>query len=144
MENFVALAVVVILASLIGIWSRSNQGSIKSAKLHPNFSLDYSQFGQMGKKATLVQFSTQFCSICPASKEILTEISNNQTGVEFIEIDAEENLHLTKKLSILSTPTVLIIDELGEEVARFSGRPNKIKIVKFINEYIPTSNVEKV
>ncbi|MGA0733817.1 MAG: hypothetical protein ACO3O2_06335, partial [Candidatus Nanopelagicales bacterium] len=67
MENFVALAVVVILASLIGIWSRSNQGSIKSAKSHPNFSLDYSQFGQMGKKATLVQFSTQFCSICPAS-----------------------------------------------------------------------------
>ena len=144
MENFVVLAVVVILTSLFGIWHRSNQGAIKSAKIHPNFSFDYSQFGQMGKKATLVQFSTQFCSICPASKEILTQISNSHTGVEFIEIDAEENLNLTKKLSILSTPTVLILDELGEEVARFSGRPNKIKIVNFINEDLPSSNVEKV
>lgn len=144
MENLFVLGIVGILASMFGIWHRSNQGAIKSAKIHQNFSSDYSQFGQIGKRATLVQFSTQFCSICPASKEILTEISNSHTGVEFIEIDAEENLNLTKKLSILSTPTVLILDELGEEVARFAGRPNKIKIVKFINEDLLSSNVEKV
>lgn len=144
MENFVALAVVGILAGLFGIWYRSNQGALKSAKIHPNFSLDYSQFGQIGKKATLVQFSTQFCSICPASKEILKEVSNSNGDVEFIEIDAENNLNLAKKLSILSTPTVLILDELGEEVARFSGRPNKVKITKFINDELLSSNVEKV
>ncbi len=143
MENAFALLLVVILASLFGLWHKLNQGSIKSAKNHPNFSSYFSKHGQLGNAGTLVQFSTQFCSICPASKEVLKQISNQYTNLEFIEIDAEANLELTKKLTILTTPTVLILDERGEEVARFSGRPNKIKILKFINEHLFFDKLEK-
>ena len=143
MENAFALVLVITLASLFGLWHKLNQGSIKSAKNHPNFSSDFSKYGQLGSSGTLVQFSTQFCSICPASKEVLKQISNQYKNLEFIEIDAEANLELTKKLAILTTPTVLILDERGEEVARFSGKPNKIKILKFINEYLFSNELEK-
>lgn len=143
MDNTLSLALVGFLAVLFGFWFRSNQGKIKTGEIHPNFSSDYSKFGQLGAKGTLIQFSTEFCSICPASKEILSEISDKNPGMEFIEIDAEHNLDLTKKLSILTTPTVLILDELGEEIARFTGRPNKIKITKFINEFLFSAKIEK-
>lgn len=143
MENAFALVLVVILASLFGLWYKLNQGSIRSARNHPNFSSDYSQFGELGKTGTLVQFSTKFCSICPGAKNVLGQISNQYSKLAYIEIDAEENIDLAKKLAILTTPTVLILDELGEEIARFSGRPNRIKIVKFLNEHLFTNNTEK-
>jgi len=140
MENALVIGLVGLVALVFGFWHKLQQGLIKSAKNHPNFSSDYAQFGQLGKSGTLVQFSTKYCSICPGTKEMLSEISKDYPGVNFIEIDAEANLDLTKRLSILTTPTVLFIDELGEELARFSGRPNKLKIIQYINEHFMAQN----
>lgn len=143
MNNIYLLAVVLLIAALLGLGLRVNQGLIKRAKKHPNFSVDFNKFGNLGSLGTLIQFSTEYCSNCPASKTILREISVTNPAIKFIEIDAQENFELAKKLSVLATPTVLILDEAGDEIARFSGKPKKDKLVNFINEKLTASTSER-
>jgi thiol-disulfide isomerase/thioredoxin len=132
MDNIWLLATTLLVAVSLGFWLKASQGSIRSAKPHKNFASEFSKFGLLGRSATLIQFSTDFCANCPGSKKILKEISSQMSDVEFIEIDAEKNLGLTKKLNILSTPTILIIDSQGDELARVSGKPHKKSIENFL------------
>jgi thiol-disulfide isomerase/thioredoxin len=125
MNNILLLALILLIALGLGLWLKATQGTIKSAKPHKNFAVQFSNFGTLGGAATLIQFSTDFCANCPGSRRILKEISSQSSDIEFIEIDAEKNYDLTKKLNILSTPTILILDSQGEELARVSGKPQK-------------------
>lgn len=143
MNNIYLLAAILLIAVLLGLGIKVNQGLIKRAKKHPNFSLDFNKFGSLGSLGTLIQFSTEYCAICPASKRILNEISSTNPAINFIEIDAEENFELAKKLSVLATPTVLILDDAGDEIARFSGKPKKDKLTHFINEKLPVNTSER-
>ena len=49
--------------------------------------------------------------------------------VVHIDIDAEENLELVRELNILSTPTTLILDSYGREVARAVGAPKREQVI---------------
>lgn len=79
----------------------------------------------LGERATLVQFSTEFCAFCPQTRELLTELSGENPGVKFVEVDAAENMELTRRFKVFSTPTVLVLRPDGEVAARSSGRQQK-------------------
>ncbi|MFI6502008.1 thioredoxin family protein [Nonomuraea typhae] len=81
--------------------------------------------GALGERATLVQFSTAFCQPCRATRRILAEVAELVPGVAHVEIDAESRLDLVRRLDILRTPTVLILDKAGKIVKRASGQPRK-------------------
>ena len=140
MENIYLLALVTLVAVGVGFALKANGGQIKKPKTHENFS---SKFGSQGSLGTLIQFSTEYCSICPSSKKVLTEIASQSPGVGFIEIDAEKNFDFAKELSVLATPTVLIINNFGDEIARFSGKPKKDKLRGFIKETLTASSLER-
>lgn len=83
----------------------------------------------LGDKATLVQFSSAFCSPCRATKALLTDIASKSVGIKHVEIDAESELDLVRELHIRSTPTTLILDSEGREVGRAVGAPKRDQVL---------------
>jgi thiol-disulfide isomerase/thioredoxin len=90
----------------------------------------------LGERATLVQFSTAFCAPCRATRRVLGEIADTVDGVAHIEIDAEARLDLTRRLNILRTPTVFVLDSGGRIVRRASGRPRKADVIAALGEAV--------
>jgi thiol-disulfide isomerase/thioredoxin len=83
----------------------------------------------LGERATLLQFSSAFCAPCRATRRILAEIEDMVDGVRHIELDAESHLELVRRLDILRTPTVLVLDRAGAVVTRASGQPRKVDVI---------------
>ena len=50
-------------------------------------------------------------------------------GVRHIEVDAESHLDLVRRLDIMRTPTVLVLDASGAIVTRASGQPRKADVI---------------
>lgn len=92
---------------------------------------------ELGEKATLLQFSSAFCAPCRATRRILGEVSEMVDGVAHVELDAEANLELVRRLNIVRTPTVLVLDGAGRVVRRASGAPRKPDVIAALGEVIP-------
>jgi thiol-disulfide isomerase/thioredoxin len=85
--------------------------------------------GELGERATLLQFSSAFCAPCRATRRVLSEVETMVEGVRHIELDAESHLDLVRRLDILRTPTVLVLDHTGAIVTRASGQPRKADVI---------------
>nr|WP_246464338.1 thioredoxin family protein [Streptomonospora salina] len=83
----------------------------------------------LGERATLVQFSTAFCQPCRATRSVLADVSGMVDGVAHVEIDAESHLDLVRRLDVLRTPTVLVLDSAGRITRRAAGRPRKADVI---------------
>jgi thiol-disulfide isomerase/thioredoxin len=83
----------------------------------------------LGERATLVQFSSAFCAPCRATRRILDEVAGMVDGVVHVEVDAEANLDLVRRLEIVRTPTVLVLDAAGRIVRRAAGAPRKVDVI---------------
>ncbi|KIH99379.1 hypothetical protein LP52_07685 [Streptomonospora alba] len=83
----------------------------------------------LGERATLVQFSTAFCQPCRATRRILAEVSGMVDGVNHVEIDAESHLELVRRLDVMRTPTVLVLDSAGRITRRAAGQPRKADVI---------------
>ena len=84
---------------------------------------------ELGERATLLQFSSAFCAPCRATRRILAEVEPMVDGVRHVELDAESHLDLVRRLDILRTPTVLVLDGTGAIVTRASGQPRKADVI---------------
>jgi len=82
-----------------------------------------------GERATLVQFSSAFCAPCRATRRILTDVAGAVPGVVHVEVDAEQHLDAVRRLGILRTPTTLVLDAGGQEIARAAGAPRKEQVL---------------
>ncbi|MGP3934614.1 thioredoxin family protein [Nonomuraea sp. KM88] len=91
----------------------------------------------LGERATLVQFSTAFCQPCRATRRILADVSALVPGVSHVEIDAESRLDLVRRLGIMRTPTVLVLDAAGAVVRRASGQPRKADVLAAVADALP-------
>jgi thiol-disulfide isomerase/thioredoxin len=85
--------------------------------------------GELGERATLLQFSSAFCAPCRATRRTLAEVEGMVDGVRHIELDAEAHLELVRRLDILRTPTTLVLDSTGAIVKRASGAPRKPDVI---------------
>lgn len=83
----------------------------------------------LGEQATLVQFSSAFCSPCRATRTLLRDVSGRLDGVVHVEIDAESHLDLVRRLDVMRTPTVLVLDARGAVVRRASGLPRRDQVL---------------
>lgn len=85
--------------------------------------LGLSASADFGETATLVQFSTQFCSRCPGTARLLRNETHGLDGVEHIEIDLTDQIEIARRFNILKTPTTLVLDENRHLRARIIGAP---------------------
>ncbi|MFS0886869.1 TlpA family protein disulfide reductase [Aeromicrobium sp. 179-A 4D2 NHS] len=90
----------------------------------------------LGERATLVQFSSAFCTPCRATRQVLTQVVDLVPGVTTVEIDAESQLDLVRRLDILRTPTVLVLDADGAISSRASGAPTRDQVLVALDEAI--------
>jgi thiol-disulfide isomerase/thioredoxin len=131
MNSPLLLLILLALATGIGFRLKATQGRIKQKK---GLQISASEIGtSLGDRATVVQFSTTFCSSCRAAKVLISDVVSKRSDVKYVEIDAESNLELVRKLDIRSTPTTLFLDKKGFEIARAVGAPKRDQITAAIN-----------
>jgi len=137
LTTVVILAALVVLSTGGGLLWRLRNGRVREQS--GRTSLTASELGvALGERATLVQFSSAFCQPCRAARITLGEVSAMVDGVAHIEIDAESHLDLVRRLDIMRTPTVLILDAGGRAVQRASGAPRKVDVLAALGRAVPT------
>lgn len=70
----------------------------------------------------LLYFGAEWCSSCKALKPIV-EKEIPSTGYEFkyVDMDTDEGAYMADDFSIRSLPTLILVDEQGNEVKRAVG-----------------------
>ena len=136
---YVAVAALV-LAAVLGLVWRSRNGVMRARPEREGADVErlgVAELGaELGEKATLVQFSSAFCAPCRATRRVLTEVADMVDGVAHVELDAESHLDLVRRLNVLRTPTVFVLDASGGIVSRGSGLPRKADIVAALGEAV--------
>ena len=132
MKSLLPIVIVLALATAYGLWYQRSRGKVvvRSDK----GLITQSMIGvELGARATLVQFSSAFCSPCRATRALLEDVTADMADVVHVDIDAEANLELVRQLDIRSTPTTLFLDRNGHEVGRAMGAPKRDQVLGAIS-----------
>lgn len=93
------------------------------------------QLGQpLGARATLLQFSSEFCAPCRATRQVLDEVAQGTDGVSHVEVDAAERVDLVRLLDVRRTPTVFVLDPDGQVARRGTGLMRKAEVISALGE----------
>jgi thiol-disulfide isomerase/thioredoxin len=152
--GLIAVVAVLAAASVLGLALRRRQGRFSTpdtgrttsptspATADSRESLTAADLGApLGKRATLVQFSTEFCSNCPPTRRMLGQVAAEHDGIELVEVDAAARLDLTRRLNVMSTPTVLVLGPDGTIASRASGLPRKADVQAAVGSVLVASRV---
>jgi thiol-disulfide isomerase/thioredoxin len=159
--GLIVLVVVLVAASAAGFGLRLRQGRFHEQKPKPAPSgrtdpadsprstapdavVTAAELGApLGERATLVQFSTEFCTYCGPTRELLAEVARDRDGVAFVEIDAARRMDLTRRLRVMSTPTVLVLDSAGVIERRSSGQPRKPDLLAAVGSVLDRAGLDQ-
>lgn len=131
-----AIALVVVIAGLSKWRNGRFSQRPKATTAGPSFDVE-ALGGELGERATLVQFSSAFCAPCRTTRVVLQQVADIVPGVTTMEIDAELHLDVVREHQILRTPTVLILDDSGTVVTRASGAPTKENVLASLAAHLP-------
>lgn len=135
--GLVVCVAVLAAAGVYGVLHRRRSGRIRVRGRDEGKRLGAAELGgELGERATLVQFSSAFCAPCRATRRVLDEVAGMVPGVAHVEIDAEARLDLVRELDILKTPTVLVLDAQGRVVRRASGQPRRADVIAALGEAV--------
>ena len=144
----ITLVAVLAVASAAGFAMRRRQGRFRPATEVPeaaapaDSALSAADLGApLGARATLVQFSTEVCAYCGPTRELLTQVAGERDGVAFVEIDAAQRMDLTRRLHVLATPTVLVLDALGGIASRASGPLRRADLLTAVGSVLDAGGV---
>lgn len=132
MSTFTAVLVVVGLvavSTVVGLIWKSRTGRVSQTRgadiVTPT---DVGAEAPFGEKATLLQFSTEFCAYCPATRRVLGGLADRNDGVEHVDIDLTHSPELAQRFNVLQTPTTLLLDGSGAVRARIGGAPKRAEL----------------
>ena len=130
MESLLPLLLLISITSVIGLILRAKKGVIKKGG---KLKVSEGEFGgKYGSRLTILQFSTTFCSECRTAKAIVKDVVKPYKDISYVEVDAESNLDLVRRVNIRFTPTTIFLDSKGFEVARAKGAPKRDQLIKAI------------
>ena len=132
MKSLLPIVIVLALATAYGLWYQRSRGTVV-VKSDKGLITESMIGAALGSRATLVQFSSAFCSPCRATRALLEDVTAEMADVVHVEIDAEANLELVRTLDIRSTPTTLFLDRNGHEVGRAMGAPKRDQVLGAIS-----------
>ncbi|MCW2713223.1 MAG: thiol reductase thioredoxin [Frankiales bacterium] len=139
MTGLVILCVAVGLTLIAGTIHRRRDGRVRETRQETSgLRSELDALGERpGERATLLQFSSAFCAPCRATRRTLSDVAEMVEGVVHIEVDAEQNLDLVRRLGIVKTPTTLVLDAGTVEVKRASGQPRKADVLAALGHALP-------
>ena len=132
MKSLLPIVIVLALATAYGLWYQRSRGTVV-VKSDKGLITESMIGAALGSRATLVQFSSAFCSPCRATRALLEDVTADMADVVHVEIDAEANLELVRTLDIRSTPTTLFLNRNGHEVGRAMGAPKRDQVLSAIS-----------
>ncbi|MBO9578796.1 MAG: thioredoxin family protein [Microbacteriaceae bacterium] len=141
MQPVVALSIaagVVLLAALLGVFWKRTTGRARDAKGEAFAAGELPGLEAFAEGATLVQFSTEFCSTCPGTRRYLQQVAAERSGIAYHDVDLTHRPELASKLHILQTPTVFVLDHDGRLVSRFGGAPRRAELTAVLDTLVPT------
>ncbi|MCP2266422.1 hypothetical protein APR03_003788 [Promicromonospora thailandica] len=117
----IALVVLVLGTAALGVWWSARQGAVRAPRETPA-GIDWAASGiALEDRVTFVQFSAEVCAACRSTARVLGGLTGAGSGVGHREVLVDDHLDLVRSLGVLRTPTVLVVDGGGREVARMSG-----------------------
>lgn len=122
----VALGVLVAAATALGLFWRSRQGRI--ARVAGGTIVRASEIPgvrRFASGATLLQFSTEVCAPCVATRALLGAVASERANVTHVDLDLTNRPDLASRFGIMQTPTTLILDRTGLVRARIGGAPRR-------------------
>jgi thiol-disulfide isomerase/thioredoxin len=128
--NLVIVAAILIAATAFGLVRKRSDGRVRVPRaggdpLARRLHADDLGGTTLGRRATFLQFSSEMCQPCRATARVLTEVSTQEDGVAHVELDAEQHLDLVRRLGVLRTPTVFVLDRHGTVTGRAAGAMRK-------------------
>ena len=122
LTRWAALGLLLLVAVAFGLWRRRIDGRTRP---EPGVAVLGAEelAASLGERATLVQFSTDFCWPCRVARRVLDEAARSTPGVAHVEIDAAARMDLVRRFDVRRTPTVLVLDPAGRVLRRASGVP---------------------
>lgn len=121
--RFALVALVVLLVTLAGrVWQRRDgrvtvvAGAGRDHRSGLGLATDHD-----GPQAVL--FGSATCAPCDTVKGMLREVETTHDRFRWHYVDAAERLDLADEHDVRRVPTLLVLDERGEIVARSSGVP---------------------
>ena len=141
LEALIAAVVLVAVATAAGLLWRALDGRRRRGsgeRVRPaDVDLAVDAFGPQG---TLLQFSTAWCTRCPATRRLLGEAAARTAGVRHAEVDLTERADLASRFQVLQTPTTLVLDARGAVRARFGGAPRPADVDALLAELVPAAD----
>jgi thiol-disulfide isomerase/thioredoxin len=134
-QRFLALSGLVLLATFIGLVLMAKSGRARRIKNGEQVDLSViratkngNPITKFGETVTLLQFSSNFCSSCQQTSNLLKSIEKAQKGLLHIDQDITERLDLAQTFGILKTPTTLVLNPKGIVISRIVGAPKQATI----------------
>lgn len=129
MNSWLVIGAILILATAYGAVDRKRSGRVRSKvdSRHLVSATDISS--ELGESATVLQFSSAFCTPCRATRSTLSTVVKHYPKIKHVEIDAESHLELVRRLDIRQTPTTLFLNSEGREIARAVGAPKRDQVI---------------
>lgn len=149
-SGLVLLVAVLGLATAFGLWRRRTDGELRELDAVPGPAAGRAEEAEaglmrlvqadigapLGERATLLQFSSAFCQPCRHTRIVLAQVAGMVPGVTHVELDAESHLELVRRLHVMRTPTVFILDADGAVRRRAAGAPRKADIIAALGEFV--------
>ena len=135
--GLIAVLAVLAGATAFGLVWRRRDGRLAGPRpaADGGLRLGPAELGQpLGPRATLLQFSSEFCAPCRATQRILAEVASGTEGVRHVEVDAGERMDLVRLLDVRRTPTVFVLGPDGRIARRASGQPRKADVIAALGE----------
>lgn len=121
-----ALVAVLAVATVLGLWLQRRAGRVR----HRDATADGTPSGwelagtdSGGRRALLLQLSSPSCTPCRQAAVVLAGMAQRDAGLAHVEIDVADRVDVARALGVLRTPTTVLFDAGGTELARVSGVP---------------------
>jgi thiol-disulfide isomerase/thioredoxin len=124
------LVALVAASTVIGLVWRSTTGRIRTVtrsdeRIHVS---ELSADAVAGSGATLLQFSTEFCSPCRTTNLLLGALAAELPGITHVDVDVTTRPDLADRFNLLQSPTPFILDANGAVRARIGGAPRSADV----------------
>lgn len=82
----------------------------------------------------LVKLSAVWCGPCKQIAPIVEAVTEKY-GIELVEVDVDEQQEVTAQYRVRGVPTLVLVDDQGNEVSRKVGGVSQLQLEKWIEQY---------